>query len=284
MAVVYSQNGIITRLKNSPFNADGIVNIVPIDKMVVVDSKGYIGYDLTNYFQYRGNTYYYNYAIISTEDDFSNSGLGQVTIYTPGNCNIGGRVYRTVIIGGREYLAENLDYKFPGLAVGQSGYSKDEPRGNYYNNDEATYGENGNKYGLLYNLKAVQYLDSNKSEFIPGWHIISYNEWLDLWSAVGGQSIAGTKLKSTTGWTDAGNGTDDFGFSAVPASYYSEGGSQRIGDETRFWSFASGDTSHMAFAWFFTYDKANAQYRYDSNSYDNCYKLSYSIRLISDYQ
>lgn len=30
--------------------------------MVVVDSNGYIGFDLTNFFQYRGSTYYYNYA------------------------------------------------------------------------------------------------------------------------------------------------------------------------------------------------------------------------------
>ena len=61
------------------FEADNVVNIVPINKIVVVDSNGYIGFDLTNFFQYRGSTYYYNYAILSTGDDFSSKGLGQVT-------------------------------------------------------------------------------------------------------------------------------------------------------------------------------------------------------------
>ena len=82
------------------FEADNIVNIVPINKMVVVDSNGYIGFDLTNFFQYRGSTYYYNYAILSTGDDFSSKGLGQVTFYTPASNNIGGRVYNTVVCNG----------------------------------------------------------------------------------------------------------------------------------------------------------------------------------------
>ena len=150
------------------FEADNIVNIVPINKMVVVDSNGYIGFDLTNFFQYRGSTYYYNYAILSTGDDFSSKGLGQVTFYTPASNNIGGRVYNTVIIGGKEWMAENLDFKFSGLAIGQ-GSSSSEPRANYYSNNESTYGVNGNKYGLLYNWIAVKYLEDHKSELIPGW-------------------------------------------------------------------------------------------------------------------
>ena len=54
-------------------------------------------------------------------------------------------------------------------------------------------------------------------------------------------SIAGTELKSTSGWYDNGNGTDDFGFSALPAGlmhgvghYYDEG------DFAYFWSSTEG--------------------------------------------
>ena len=191
------------------FEADNIVNIVPINKMVVVDSNGYIGFDLTNFFQYRGSTYYYNYAILSTGDDFSSKGLGQVTFYTPASNNIGGRVYNTVIIGGKEWMAENLDFKFSGLAIGK-GSSSSEPRANYYSNNESTYGANGNKYGLLYNWIAVKYLEDHKSELIPGWHVPTTTEWDALATAVGGSGVAGTKLKSTTGWS-SGNGDGSYG-------------------------------------------------------------------------
>jgi hypothetical protein len=144
------------------FEADNVVNIVPINKMVVVDANGYIGFDLTNYFQTSGATFY-NYAILSAGDDFSSKGLGRVTIYTPTSDVIGGRLYRTVVIGGREWLAENLDFKWDGLVIGGDA-SYNEPRANYYNNDEATYGVNGNRYGLLYNSPAVNYLDDNNQE------------------------------------------------------------------------------------------------------------------------
>jgi uncharacterized protein (TIGR02145 family) len=51
-----------------------------------------------------------------------------------------------------------------------------------------------------------------------------------LITAVGGSSTAGTKLKSTSGWnsytssgvTYSGNGTDEYGFSALPGGYRSE--------------------------------------------------------------
>jgi len=45
-------------------------------------------------------------------------------------------------------------------------------------------------------------------------------EWDDLMDAVGGESVAGTKLKKASGWYDEDEyyipGTDDFGFSALP--------------------------------------------------------------------
>ena len=44
-------------------------------------------------------------------------------------------------------------------------------------------------------------------------------EWNDLLSAVGGKDVAGTKLKSASGWEMNGNGDDTFGFSALPAGY-----------------------------------------------------------------
>lgn len=254
------------------FEADNIVNIVPINKMVVVDSNGYIGFDLTNFFQYRGSTYYYNYAILSTGDDFSSKGLGQVTFYTPASNNIGGRVYNTVIIGGKEWMAENLDFKFSGLAIGQ-GSSSSEPRANYYQNNEATYGVNGNKYGLLYNWIAVKYLEDHKSELIPGWHVPTTTEWDALATAVGGSSTAGTKLKSTTGWS-SGNGDGSYGFAAFPAGRRVSGSFYGLGSYAGFWTANEYSSTNAYNRYFLTGASmlSNSNYKTDA----------YSVRLVKD--
>lgn len=235
------------------FDIDSIVNIVPINKIVFVDNNGFIGFDVTNFFQTRGATFNYNYAILSKGDDYSSKGLGQVTFYTPASNNIGGRVYNTVVIGGKEWMAENLDFKFTGLAVGQSGTSTTEPRANYYNNNEAQYGISGNKYGLLYNWFAVNYLNTNRAELIPGWHVPSLAEWNALANAVGGSSIAGTKLKSTTGWS-SGNGDGSYGFDAFPAGYY-HGGFTGISSYSMLWTISKA-TETTASAMYFTSNDA----------------------------
>ena len=151
---------------------------------------------------------------------------------------IGGRSYPYVQIGNQLWLAENLDYKFEvdgsQIPIGVSGTSS-TPSAWYYNNDEKTYGVNGNKYGLLYNWYAAKYLEDNKFTLLPeGWHVPTTEEWNTLMYAVGGKSIAGTKLKSITGWK-SGNGDDSYGFNAFPSGTY--GGSfYYLGSSAYFWT------------------------------------------------
>lgn len=134
---------------------------------------------------------------------------------------IGGRRYPVVKIGNQLWMAENLDYKFEGCVIGSTS-SPSSPRGNYYNNDETTYGVNGNRYGLLYNKPAVDLLETNKATLLPdNWHVPSIDEINNLVNTVGGSSIAGEKLKSSTGWSE-GNGTNEYGFSFFPAGYKSD--------------------------------------------------------------
>lgn len=248
-------------------SADNIVNIIPTNKIAVVDANGYIGLDLTNYFQTRGETFYYNFAILSS-DDYSSKGLGEVTFYTPTSNVIGGRTYRSVIIGGVEWLAENLDFKFSGLAFGQSGTSSSEPRGNYYDNNSSSYG----KYGILYNWIAVKYLEDNKSSLIPGWHVPTTAEWDALATAVGGTSVAGTKLKSTTDWP-SGAGTDDYGFSVLPAGNYT-GIFDLLGSYTYFWT-ATEDGSSLAHRRGFSTGASMLSYSDDKY-------IQFSVRLVKD--
>lgn len=158
---------------------------------------------------------------------------------------IGGRSYPYVQIGNQLWLAENLDYKFEvdgsQMPIGVSG-TPSTPSAWYYNNDEKTYGVNGNKYGLLYNWYAAKYLEDNKSTLLPeGWHFPSTTDWDALAETCGGASICGTKLKSTTGWS-SGNGTDNYGFSVFPSSYY-YGSFYDLGSYSTFWTSIETDSS-----------------------------------------
>lgn len=182
---------------------------------------------------------------------------------------IGGREYRTVIMpDGKEWLAENLDFKFEGLVVGEE-TSTSEPRANYYDNDEATYGVNGNKYGLLYNWPAVEYLENNKAELIPGWHVSTTTEWADLATAVGGKEVAGTKLKSTTGWL-SGNGDGSYGFDAFPAGGLSPDGSfTEVSRYANFWT-SNSDTNLVDMRYFDTGASMSTVRTWKNRSYSVC--------------
>jgi len=182
---------------------------------------------------------------------------------------IGGRTYRTVTIGTQTWLAENLDFKFDGLIFGQSGKSSSEPRGNYYQNNSSSYG----KYGILYNWIAVKYIEDNKSTLIPGWHVSSTAEWETLSTAVGGKSIAGTKLKATTDWS-SGAGTDDYGFSMLPAGIYN-GGFYDLGSRAFFWTSTESSSSGAYGLLFGTGAGMASSTSY--NKYDQ-----YSVRLVKD--
>jgi uncharacterized protein (TIGR02145 family) len=43
-----------------------------------------------------------------------------------------------------------------------------------------------------------------------GWHVPSDDEWTELTDFLGGEDIAGQKLKSANGWNINGNGTDEY--------------------------------------------------------------------------
>ncbi|MDR0330371.1 MAG: fibrobacter succinogenes major paralogous domain-containing protein [Chitinispirillales bacterium] len=143
-----------------------------------------------------------------------------------------GKVYRTVKIGRFVWMAENLNYK-----TGNSWC---------YGNE----GFNCGQYGRLYSWNAA------KSACPGGWHLPNRPEWKDLMDAVGGVSefykdatyryfVAGEKLKSKSGWNAyqgaSGNGTDDFGFSALPGGcrhHYSGGSFHDVGGFGYWWGAA----------------------------------------------
>ena len=144
----------------------------------------------------------------------------------------------------------------------------------YYNNSEATYGVNGNKYGLLYNWHAVKHLNDNRATLMPGWHVPTTGEWDALANAVGGSGGAGTKLKANSGW-NSGNGSDDFGFSVFPAGYRGSGSFIYLGSYASFWS-ATENSSSNAYYRSFSTGASMGSYSNDKSDY------ACSVRLVKD--
>lgn len=122
---------------------------------------------------------------------------------------IGGRKYPYVQIGTQLWMAENLDWKVSGIGIG--GSQTGNANAWYYNNDEATYGINGNKFGLLYNFAAANIIANALSS---EWHIPTESEANALIDKVRGDANV---LKSTLYWNNVG--TNELDFSAVPSGY-----------------------------------------------------------------
>ena len=246
-------------------------NIMPTTGVKVVDENGYIGGDFLGVY-YPSTNYYNNFAVVVPGADYSNMGLGSVT-FVDTTTTIGGRVYRTVTIGGATWLAENLDYKFSGCGIGGGG-SPTTPNAWYYNNDEATYGIDGaRKCGLLYNWYACKLLNDNRSDLIPGWHVPTNDEWTALSNAVGGMGVAGTRLKAANvDWATSWGGTDDYGFGVLPAGACS-GSFYSVGSYASFWTL----TESGSYAYRRGFDTGAAMYQ---NTNDKYYGLS--VRLVKD--
>jgi len=191
--------------------------------------------------------------------------------------DIDGNTYKTVKIGNQVWMAENLKVtKFrdgtviPNVTDNNSWTGLSTGAYCYYNNDSG----NGETYGALYNWKAV---NDSRNIAPEGWHVPSDAEWQELVDYLGGVFLAGKKLKSTSGWSKSGNGTDAVGFGALPGGYrYHNGGYfNDMGTSATFWS-ASED--NMYNAWY-----RNLDY-YDVGIFRSYYykEFGLSVRCIKD--
>jgi uncharacterized protein (TIGR02145 family) len=132
----------------------------------------------------------------------------------------GNREYRTVTIGGKRWMAENLDYG----ARGSRCYD-DKP-------------ENCAAFGRLYDWETAM------KACPAGWHLATDKEWDELMVSVGGVETAGKKLKSTRYWNGSnGNGTDEYGFRALPGGYgFSDDNFGNLNNFGSWWSATEYDT------------------------------------------
>lgn len=182
--------------------------------------------------------------------------------------DVDGNTYKTVIIGNQLWFAENLrttkynnGTEIPLVKDNATWQELGTPAYCWYDNDQTN---NGSKYGALYNWHTV-----NTGKLCPvGWHVPSEEEWILLTDYVGGASIAGTKLKATSGWNSSGNGTDEYGFSALPGSYRSGNfGTFSPLDYYGYWWSTAEDDASFALRWHMGYDSDNVKHSYGSKSH-----------------
>lgn len=195
--------------------------------------------------------------------------------------DIDGNVYKTIILGSQLWMAENLKTtKYnDGTPISLVSDSLTwsilaSPAYCWYKNDSNSYKKT---YGALYNWYVV-----NTGKLAPeGWHIPTDIEWSILSDYLGGESVAGGKMKETgfVHWLlpnkDANNSS---GFTALPSGeregFY--GTFEHLGWNCAWWSVTESYSG-------------NAFYRALSHTNGKLYRSSfngksygYSVRCIKD--
>jgi len=170
-----------------------------------------------------------------------------------------GTAYRYVGIGNQIWMAENLNYG-----------GDDNNVGSCYNSAPDSCA----KYGRVYRWSTVMNGAASSTSspsgvqgICPaGWHVPSRAEWTTLVNFVG-SSTAGIKLKSSP---PAWNGTDDFGFSALPGS-----SSTAFGIRGGWWSATVYSTSRTYIRRMYTDNDGIEESDVDNTLY-------YSVRCLRD--
>ena len=181
-----------------------------------------------------------------------------------------GNTYKTVEIGNQTWMAENLrttryNDNTPITLVKDSiaWLNLKTAAYTWYRNDI----KNKDKYGALYNWFTI-----STGKLCPsGWHVATdadFNELelqlgtkpsdINMWGWRG--TGVGTKLKSTTGWADGGNGTNNSGFTILPGGYrqYVHGEFHGAGILTYLWcSTDDAANGNPGVAWYRRLDATN---------------------------
>jgi len=181
-----------------------------------------------------------------------------------------GNEYTTVTIGNQTWLQENLKslHYSDGSEITEVWA---------YNNDEA----NVDIYGRLYTWNgAMNYATTESSQGAcpDGYHLPTDAEWTELGVSLGGNNIAGGKLKSTGTdlWQAPNTGaTNESGFTALPAGEYDDTHYWLLGRNAVMWSSTETSGSTCKYR-YLSYDDAEL---HPYNFYKN---FRYSVRCIKN--
>jgi uncharacterized protein (TIGR02145 family) len=182
-----------------------------------------------------------------------------------------------ITIGDQKWMSNNLD---------TSVYRNGTPIPTEYSNAEWTalstpaYTSGfGGLYGKLYNWWVIEDGEANHGGICPeGYHVPTDEEWTTLTDYLGGESIAGGKMKAMGEryWNSPNEGADNISnFSAFPAGYRSSGSGNygSMGYGGYFWSSSEPNS----------YDAWRRRLDYDISSVsrnDASKRYGFSIRCI----
>ncbi|MCQ2335785.1 MAG: hypothetical protein MJ010_01195 [Paludibacteraceae bacterium] len=145
------------------------------------------------------------------------------------------------------------------------------------------------KLGMLYNWAAAMgykdefdakeaYSGTRQGICPNGSHIPTVEEWNVLADALGGKEVAGKKVKTKSGWSGKGNGTDEYGFAALPAGLADGNRTGAVGDRGYFWTATPNeDYSYQSYVRYFISDY---ELMYD---FYMSYVYGLSVRCVKDY-
>ena len=180
------------------------------------------------------------YYIRGYATNSAGTAYGNETSFTtlPTVTDIDGNIYNTIQIGDQVWMSENLKTSLyrnggsiPNVTDNTLWSNSTIGAWSYYNNNVS----NNAIYGKLYNW----YTTLGDTLCPTGWGVPTDAEWTTLTDSLGGESVAGRKMKSKgiTYWSSQSSGTDNSsGFSALPGGFRSSGSFYSIRDYAWFWS------------------------------------------------
>jgi uncharacterized protein (TIGR02145 family) len=188
--------------------------------------------------------------------------------------DIDGNLYSTITIGTQTWMKQNLKTTrlndgtpIPNVTDNAAWGALTTPGYCWYNNDNAYRAT----YGALYNGYAV-----NTGKLAPkGWHVATDAEWTTLSNFLGGEEVAGGKLKEVglVHWESPNTeATDEAGFSALPGGQRSNYNFSSMGYYGYWWS-AGGSPAYFRNIFY-------ASESLQRLNFNNCY--GYSVRLVKD--
>lgn len=197
----------------------------------------------------QGTTYHFRIkAVNSTGTSYGND-LTFTTTNTSQVADVDGNVYNTITIGTQVWLKENLrttkyndGTAIPNITDNTTWSATTTGAYSDYSNTSS----NSTTYGRLYNFYVVS--SANTKNVCPtGWHVPSNAEWTTLMDYLGGEAVAGGKMKETgtAHWMTPNTGaTNETGFTALPGGYRAQSGSfGLIGNTGFWWSSTEGGTT-----------------------------------------
>jgi len=183
-----------------------------------------------------GTTYHFR---INATNELGTTTGDDMTFKTYALEDIDNNLYYSVTIGTQTWMQENLKTThhndgtgIPLVTDNTEWKNLSTPGYCWYDNNESGY---KSTYGALYNWYTV-----NTGKLCPaGWHVPANGEWITLSNYLGGESVAGNKLKEAGSihWSDLNTATNESGFTALPGGNRLDDGTfADIGNNGYWWS------------------------------------------------